>query len=769
MPPLPVRGAAVGASLPPVPGYLVQKIADGEYIDFTLLRPINLRKLPASEPAQAQLTRLLRSELSPVRSFQDWAEAWAVYAGVVHTRNPGSLGDLISYFLLLSSAAREIGGNGWQQYDAAFRKRAADDKTLKWGEALPTLWVTSVLGSSRTPQSSQPSQVCFNWNNRECSFQNCRYYHICSQCRGSHKVKNCNVPVPARSQPFAQDQEVTRKRSRKWLGPSHLVSRPLALNMHTQSSISPINIHNWLTFCLLILHVDSRWSFQGLKCGFDLGLGPGSLHSACRNCSSSYEQPSIIRDYLAVEIRNGTMAGPFSQPPLPDLHINRFGVIPKSTPGKFRLITDLSFPPGHSVNDLIPEEAATVSYTGIPEAIHSILALGRGALLAKFDIQRAYRLLPVLPSQRRALGMRWEGSFFVDMALPFGLRSAPLIFSRFADVLRAILKTAGGGDYLQNYLDDFLVMGPPNSPTCQLQLDACLATCKRLGVPIAAEKTEGPSSCITYLGFLLNTAELTISLPPVKVLKIRTSLRKWRLSPVGSKRELLSLVGQLQHACQVITLGRPFLRRLIDKASSVQELRFKVRLSQWERDDIDFWFHLLAAWNGKTLLPDSPSPPTKAVSLASDAAGGLGFAAIFQNSWFAAPWPSGTGSLCIAVKELVPIVLAAFVWGPSWSRKRLRFACDNIAVVQVLNQRTCKDRHLAFLLRELTLQAIFYSFTFSATHIPGVHNIHADALSRLNFQAFHRAAPDADIVSTPFPMEVLTRLLCPPWMSGGGD
>ena len=215
VPPLPVRGAAVGASLPPVLGYLVQKIADGEYINFTLLRPINLWKLPASELAQAQLTRLLRSELSPVRSFEDWAEAWALYAGVVHTRNPGSLGDLISYFLLLSSAAREMGGNGWQQYDAAFRKRAADDKTMKWGEALPTLWVTSVLGSSRTSQSSQPRQVCFNWNNSECSFPNCHYYHICSQCLGSHKVKNCNVPVAAGSQPFTQDQEVTQKPSRK--------------------------------------------------------------------------------------------------------------------------------------------------------------------------------------------------------------------------------------------------------------------------------------------------------------------------------------------------------------------------------------------------------------------------------------------------------------------------------------------------------------------------------------------------------------------------
>ena len=80
-------------------------------------------------------------------------------------------------------------------------------------------------------------------------------------------------------------------------------------------------------------------------------------------------------------------------PPYSDLHINRFGVIPKY-PWHFRLITDLSFPHQCTI-DLIPDSQAEVSYTGIPEAIDLIMPLGKGALLAKFDIRHAYRLLPV--------------------------------------------------------------------------------------------------------------------------------------------------------------------------------------------------------------------------------------------------------------------------------------------------------------------------------------------------------------------------------------
>ena len=126
-------------------------------------------------------------------------------------------------------------------------------------------------------------------------------------------------------------------------------------------------------------------------------------------------QPEIIDNYLQEEIRYGSVAGPFDVPPLPDLHINRFGVIPKSTPGKFRLITDLSFPPGNSVNDLIEDSEAEVSYAGIPEALAMIMKLGQGAMLAKFDIKRAYRLLPVYVLHRPFLGMQWKGKFYVDL------------------------------------------------------------------------------------------------------------------------------------------------------------------------------------------------------------------------------------------------------------------------------------------------------------------------------------------------------------------
>ncbi len=102
------------------------------------------------------------------------------------------------------------------------------------------------------------------------------------------------------------------------------------------------------------------------------------------------------------------MAGPFILPPFSDFQVNRFGIIPKSTPGKFGLITDLSFPPGTSDNDLIPYSEAQVLYAGIPEAVDTLVMLGNGALLAKFDIQCTYGLLPIAANQQSFQGMCWR-------------------------------------------------------------------------------------------------------------------------------------------------------------------------------------------------------------------------------------------------------------------------------------------------------------------------------------------------------------------------
>ena len=76
-----------------------------------------------------------------------------------------------------------------------------------------------------------------------------------------------------------------------------------------------------------------------------------------------------------------------------------------------------------------------VQYMKVDDIIDGIMLLGRGTLLAKFDAESVYRIIPVHPNDHYLLGMQWQRNYFVDMALPFGLRLAPYIFSSVADLV----------------------------------------------------------------------------------------------------------------------------------------------------------------------------------------------------------------------------------------------------------------------------------------------------------------------------------------------
>ena len=58
--------------------------------------------------------------------------------------------------------------------------------------------------------------------------------------------------------------------------------------------------------------------------------------------------------------------------------------------------------------------------------------------MAKFDVKAAYRNIAVHPADCYLLGMKWRGQYYVDLALPFGLRSASHIFNTVAEAVEWI-------------------------------------------------------------------------------------------------------------------------------------------------------------------------------------------------------------------------------------------------------------------------------------------------------------------------------------------
>ena len=137
---------------------------------------------------------------------------------------------------------------------------------------------------------------------------------------------------------------------------------------------------------------------------------------------------------------------------------------------------------------------------------------------------------------------------------------------------------------------------------CQLYLQLLLDICNHLGVPIANKKVEGPSTCLVFLGILIDTMRGELRLPLDKLTRLRDRVKEWLQKKRCTKRELLSLAGQLQHAATVIRPGRTFLRRLFDLSATVQKPNHHLSLNKGARSDLAWWHDFLMDWNGVSLL-----------------------------------------------------------------------------------------------------------------------------------------------------------------------
>ena len=80
--------------------------------------------------------------------------------------------------------------------------------------------------------------------------------------------------------------------------------------------------------------------------------------------------------------------------------------------------------------------------------------------MPKTDLKSAFRLIPIHPDNWDLLGIHWNNQYYVDLYLPFGLRSAPFLFNQFTDALEWVLKHNYGLKHVLHILDDFFIAEP---------------------------------------------------------------------------------------------------------------------------------------------------------------------------------------------------------------------------------------------------------------------------------------------------------------------
>ena len=195
-----------------------------------------------------------------------------------------------------------------------------------------------------------------------------------------------------------------------------------------------------------------------------------------------------------------------------------------------RVIIDLSFPHGEAVNSNI-NTCIKDQYLGtdfiltlpsIDLITDKVRKLGKGSLLYKIDISRAFQHVKIDPRDYFLLGLRHQ-DYFLDTCLPFGFRHGSGIFRRLSDAIQFMMKSKGYD--VINYIDD--VIGFGTLSIAKPSFDTLQELLQKLGFDISLEKLVEPTTKVTCLGVEVDTKEFTISVPSEKLTNILDMCQNW--------------------------------------------------------------------------------------------------------------------------------------------------------------------------------------------------------------------------------------------------
>ena len=225
---LPLSKAAPGVSVPgwtSVPPRMLKKIWNLEFVDMRELLPESWRVEPNSEGC----CRSQRPRTGLVTDFALWTECYATLVAVLAVRYPEKTPHFMAYLRTITRASRNFEGTAWATYDMAYRRQAANQRSLDWATIDPALYNESFTGraksiprcrycladSHRTQEcafapeerrgGSQQYQdrnqaigaveICRLFNKpagNQCKYKFCRYAHVCAKCRrGAHPAAEC--------------------------------------------------------------------------------------------------------------------------------------------------------------------------------------------------------------------------------------------------------------------------------------------------------------------------------------------------------------------------------------------------------------------------------------------------------------------------------------------------------------------------------------------------------------------------------------------------
>jgi len=395
---------------------------------------------------------------------------------------------------------------------------------------------------------------------------------------------------------------------------------------------------------------------------------------------------------------------------------SRLFVVPKPN-GKWRPIIDLK---------------ALNQYIKVPkfrmESLQSIWeSLVPGSYAFSLDLQDAYFHIPIHRSHRKFLRFVVGDQVYQFTALPFGLASAPWVFTQVMSQVKIMAHLREIRLHL--YFDDWLVQVSSFQLGVQ-QSRYLLDLCTELGLMVNLEKSDLiPSQRFDFIGA---TFDLLLNKVFPKVensAKMVERIQRFLLLPSATARGWLCILGSLNSQFTFVPHGHLFLRPLqwqVKKfwSQSHGSLKDMIPLSPEVRACLQWWINQLSHPAGVPL-----SPPSVDIHLFTDASE-RGWGAHVDNATYQGQWSVQESLLHINILELRAVRLALESHHPPL-HSHILVATDNTTVKSYINRQG--GTHSWSLMEEtqLLFQLVMSNqWTLKARHIAGKLNVLADQLSR---------------------------------------
>ena len=397
---------------------------------------------------------------------------------------------------------------------------------------------------------------------------------------------------------------------------------------------------------------------------------------------------------------------------------NRLFLVPKPN-GKWRPILDLS-----QLNLYL---APATFKMETPETIR--LSLQQGEWVTSLDFSDAYFHIPINHRSRKYLRFHLKGQTFQFAALPFGLSTAPLEFTKVVKEVKLMAQSRG--IRIHQYLDDWLLRAPCRE-ICLRHTQILLDLCRSLGWVVNMDKSElVPQQTFDFVGYHFDLSQGLVKPTQDRWRSLSQKLNLLLGLECCTVRQFMSLIGLLTATEKQVVSGRLHMRpiqwHLKKHWHAPESLEKVIPIPSSLHVHLRWWLDPAKVLSGQPL-----HPLRHALQLFTDASN-EGWGAHLGDYMAKGVWLESESALHINLLELKAVLLALKRFERLCCNQIVLVCTDNTTVVSYINKEGgMKSGSLCALLWRLMLWCNQRQIVLRARHIPGHLNVIADKLSRLN-------------------------------------